>query len=173
MGDRRKIPSNPALQPDSHAMSALHALAARLSRWLATGDSLIRQQPLLLIPVLLASLTGCGCDAVGYPAIDVTIRNLVTARPVSLGGAELTYGNGRQSPQSIRRPDADSSSRFSICCSPGTWRVQIAKAGYLPFDTTVRVRSTGRCDRPVLLYLLAPLRPSAPLPSARTTVSAI
>ena len=110
----------------------------------------------------LLLLTGCGCDTVGYPAVDVTVQDRDTGRPVALGGATLRYENERQAPFERVVSDSDTSSVFSICCTPGNWRVRIAKSGYVPFDSTVRVRSSGQCDRPVLVRLLARLQPLPP-----------
>lgn len=105
------------------------------------------------------SLTACGCDLVGYPAIDGSVQDRVTGRPVPLGGATLRYENEIQSLVERVVPETDTSSRIWICCTPGNWRVRIDKAGYVPFDSTVRVRSSGQCNRPVLVRLLARLQP--------------
>ena len=101
----------------------------------------------------------------------MTVQDAVTGRPVPLGGAEVSYENSRQSLRTDRRPDADSSSRFAICCTAGAWRVRISKAGYVPFEATVPVRTTGRCDRPVLVYLVARLRPLALAQTAQIGVA--
>ena len=123
---------------------------------------------ILLYASAASLLTGCGCDAVGYPTVDVMVQDRVTGRSVALGGATLRYENERQSPFERVVPETDTSSRFSTCCTPGNWRIRIAKAGYAPFDSTVRVRSSGRCDRPVLVRLLARLQP-LPQSAARRT----
>jgi hypothetical protein len=112
-------------------------------------------------------LAACGCDTIGYPAVNATVQDRLTGRPVPLAGAEIAYEGGRQRSYTERRPDTDSSSTFSICCTPGNWRVRVTKPGYAPFDTTVRVRARGRCERPVLVQLLVRLQPQASTMTAR------
>jgi hypothetical protein len=107
----------------------------------------------------MLAVSGCGCDAVGYPAVRVTVRNAVTGSPVPLAGAEISQEGGTQPSQSSRRPANDSSSTFTICCTPGLWHIHIRQAGYAAFDTAVYVRSEGRCDRPVLKQIVARLQP--------------
>jgi hypothetical protein len=124
-----------------------------------------------LLAVLL--LSGCGCDAVGYPAVEVSLQDRVTGQPVPLGGAAVRSEGGRQAPQQQTYPGAITASTFTVCCTPGEWGVHVAKPGYAPFDTSVRVRSSGRCERPVLVRLLARLQPLRSAPAARSVVPAV
>jgi hypothetical protein len=118
-------------------------------------------------------LTACGCDAVGYPAVEVTLEDRVTRQPVPLGGAVVSSEGGRQAPRQETYPAAVSSATFTVCCTPGEWAVHVAKPGYAPFDTSVGVRSSGRCERPVLVRLVARLQPLPPAPTTRTIVPAV
>ncbi|HEY0928927.1 MAG TPA: hypothetical protein VGE27_03315 [Gemmatimonas sp.] len=114
----------------------------------------------LLIGAGAAALTGCGCDAVGYPGIEMTFINATTSRPVALGGAMIRVTqNGIEKPMQPR-PISDSSSTYFGCCGGGQWRVRLEHAGYQPFDTTVRVRTEGRCDRPILQRVRARIFPT-------------
>ena len=126
-----------------------------------------RVMSVFVLVVVSTAISACGCGDVGYPAVEVAVQDRVTGRPVALGGAEIAYEGGRQGPHRERRPAADTSSRIWICCTPGEWRVQITTAGYAPFDTTVRVRSEGFCDRPVLVRLVARLHPQPAGQTAR------
>jgi hypothetical protein len=126
----------------------------------------LRIGPQFLFGALVSVVPGCGCDDVGYPAVEVTVINSVTGQTISLGGSIIAYENERQAAYSEQRPSIDTTTRFQICCTPGSWRIQINKAGFAPYDTTVRVRSQGRCDRPVLVRLTARLQPMAQLVSA-------
>ena len=123
-----------------------------------------RRRPRRAAPAALAlagalGLGGCGCDAVGYPAVEVTLQDRATGRPVQFGGTEFAYERGGQGARVDLVSEAYPLPAFSICCSSGEWRVRITRAGYAPLDTTVRVRSTGRCEGPVLVRLLARLQP--------------
>lgn len=74
-------------------------------------------------------LAACGCDTVGYPAIDATVEDRITARPVALGGATLRYGNEIQSEVERIVPASDTSNRVWLCCTPGTWRARSTRWG--------------------------------------------
>jgi hypothetical protein len=103
-------------------------------------------------------LSSCGCDAIGYPAVAVTVVENTTGAPVPLGGAVISYQN-EQEPSSFSEPwpSSNMTSTFSICCLPGVWNIQIRKAGYVDYDTTLIVRAKGRCDTPELVHLTARL----------------
>ena len=107
--------------------------------------------------VLPAILAACGCDAVGYPAVDVSVVEDLTGVPVTLAGATISSRVGNEATFSEQRPPTDTISRFNTCCSPGVWFIQIAKPGYVDYDTSVTVQSKGRCERPVLVRLIARL----------------
>ena len=121
--------------------------------------------------IVVATTAACGCDTLGHAAVDVTVQDRVTGQPVPLGGAEIRYENGQQAPYAMRWPATATASGFSVCCTPGTWRIRIAQAGYVPLDTTVQVRETGgQCPRPVLVRLLARLQPVGPGALATTAL---
>ncbi len=115
-------------------------------------------------------LAACGCNAMGYPAIDGLVQDRVTGRPVAMAGATVRYSNELQAAVERVVPAADTGNRLWLCCTPGRWRVQIDQAGYVPFDTSLRVRAEGRCDRPVLVRLIARLQPRPVAASRRAPV---
>ena len=88
----------------------------------------------------------------------MTAIDIASTRPVPLGGATVGYGNERQAVVLGPFQGPDSASTFTVCCTPGNWRIQINKTGYQPYEATVHVKSSGSCDRPVLVRLTARLR---------------
>jgi hypothetical protein len=104
--------------------------------------------------VLALLLAGCGCDTVGYPAIDASVVDGSTGSPLPLADALISSQNELEPQPFVEtRSSTDTTSRFTTCCFPGVWTIRINKPGYVPYDTTVTVRSRGRCDRPELLRL--------------------
>lgn len=97
----------------------------------------------------------------GSAAVEVSFVDAVTARPVSLAGAMVNATqDGIRRSETHPRPASDNSSVFLGCCGGGAWRIQLEHAGYQPFDTTVRVRTEGRCDRPILQRARARISPT-------------
>lgn len=106
-----------------------------------------------------AFATACGCDAVGYPAVEIQLMDGFSTQPLTLANAVVhTTINGNQRPPYTHQASVTSSVYWG-CCSAGRWDIQIDRPGYLPFDTTVQVRSQGSCDRPMLKRFQARMFP--------------
>ncbi len=105
-------------------------------------------------------LTACGCDAVGYYAIDLVLRDANTGAPVPVVGMTLTTVNrvGLPLTRTLDSLNAGPGSTYSLCCTAGPWTLAIVKLGYARFDTSLTVPSEGRCEKPVRQRVVARLR---------------
>lgn len=116
------------------------------------------------IAVLTTALfTGCGCDAVGYFGVELTLRDAVTNAAVPMVGSKLYAGKvpGIEPTQLLDSTMVPPGSTYSICCGGGRFYIVLDKAGYQRFNTTVNVPTKGRCDIPVLQRVVARLQPIA------------
>lgn len=107
---------------------------------------------------IMGGAPACGdCVSIGYPAVKVAVVDATTGGPVDIGGSVLIVTSG------VRRDSVDTSWRvgrttFEVCCVSGSVRIQLQQAPYVPWDTAVVVRTSGRCDIPELVTLVARLR---------------
>ena len=108
----------------------------------------------------LSALPAChgDCLSFGYPAISLTVVDAATAAPIGLGNAVLKYTTsdefGRAEETSLWNGHND----WTLCCVSGRVRLYLEQQGYIPWDTTVVVRTSGYCDIPVLKRITVRLR---------------
>jgi hypothetical protein len=121
------------------------------------------QRTVSLACIVAGSLAsaGCGdCVSLGTPAVYIAARDAATGQPVSLAGAEVTAvsetsGSAPASPAATNDP-----TEVWVCCLSGRVQLRVAQRGYAAWDTTVAVRTRGRCDTPVPVHVVARLRPA-------------
>ncbi len=120
----------------------------------------MRVGEMAVIGVATALLTGCGCDAVGYPSVELALRDANTSAAIPVAGAKLYAGPvaGSQPVQVLDSLSVGAGSTYSICCGGGRVFIALDKAGYQRFDTSVVVPTKGRCDVPVLQRVVARLK---------------
>lgn len=122
-----------------------------------------------LVAGVASLMTACGCDDLGYFAIELELRDANSGAAVPVAGATLTTAN-RVGPPLTRVLDSvsvGSASTSRLCCSAGPWTLAVIKPGYARFDTSLVVPSEGRCEKPVLQRVVARLRPLVALGRTR------
>ncbi len=109
----------------------------------------------------VALLTGCGCDAVGYPGVELTLRHADTNASLLLAGSKLYAGfqEGVEPTQLLDSLSVGTSTTYSACCGGGRYFIVLDKPGFQRFNTSVNVPAKGRCDIPVLQRVVARLKP--------------
>ncbi len=114
-----------------------------------------------LIPGFLPFAFGCGdCVSLGYPAIELTVVELANAAPVPLGSAVLSFATSTQSdpvpPEDTRF--LGSANTYRRCCVRGAVRIHLQQNGFVAWDSTVTVHTSGGCEIPDLERITVRLR---------------
>ena len=113
---------------------------------------------------MLGSLCGslaCGdCIDIGYPSVNLTVVDALTGAPVGIGGAILIV----TSPLPFAKRDSVDTSyqgaenHFTVCCVSGSVQIHLQQPPYVAWDTTVVVTTSGHCDIPDEVAIVARLR---------------
>lgn len=107
---------------------------------------------------ILGGSPSCGdCVSLGYPALDLTVVDATSGAPLGIGGTVLIVTSSQRR-DSVDTSWQGNSNQFSVCCVDGSVRIQLKKASYAAWDTTVMVRTSGHCAIPELKTLVARLR---------------
>ncbi len=109
----------------------------------------------------LCGSLGCGdCVDIGYPAVNLTVVDALTGVPVGIGGAVLIVTSSRPY---LRRDSVDTSfqggeNHHSVCCVSGSVQIHLQQLPYVAWDTTVVVTTSGHCEIPDQVAVVARLR---------------
>jgi hypothetical protein len=120
----------------------------------------VRPLPSIIAITALAALTSCSagdCLSIGRPSLHLTVEDAATGAPVSLTGAVLVvWVEGVTDSVNTSRPGMTNSYTRFVDTGPAT--IHLAQQGYVAWDTSFVITTSGHCHDPDLATVVARLR---------------